>query len=70
MRAMAKRRPRHGGMMGVLTSAQVNGISEIVGGGLEILRPVTRETLARRICDAIKAYIVSQNLEPGSQLFI
>jgi GntR family transcriptional repressor for pyruvate dehydrogenase complex len=41
---------------------------EIVGGGLEILRPVARETLARRICDAIKAYIVSKNLEPGSQL--
>jgi GntR family transcriptional repressor for pyruvate dehydrogenase complex len=41
---------------------------ETVGGGLEILRPVTRETLTRRICDAIKAYIVSENLEPGSQL--
>ncbi len=41
---------------------------EIVGSGLEILRPVTRETLTRRICDAIKAYIVSENLEPGSQL--
>ncbi|MGD9101856.1 MAG: GntR family transcriptional regulator, partial [Anaerolineae bacterium] len=24
--------------------------------------------MARRICDAIKAYIVSENLEPGSQL--
>lgn len=37
-------------------------------GGPEILRPVTKDTLARQVSDAIKAYIVSQNLPPGSQL--
>ena len=32
------------------------------------LGPMSRETLARRVSDAIKAYIVSEHLAPGSQL--
>lgn len=36
--------------------------------GSDILRPMTKDTLALRVCDAIKAYIVSENLPPGSQL--
>lgn len=29
---------------------------------------MTRDSLSLQVCDAIKAYIVSENLEPGSQL--
>jgi GntR family transcriptional regulator, transcriptional repressor for pyruvate dehydrogenase complex len=36
--------------------------------GAPILRPMSRDSLAERVADAIKAYIVAQNLEPGSQL--
>lgn len=34
----------------------------------EILRPMTKDTLALRVADAIKAYIVSENLSPGAKL--
>jgi GntR family transcriptional repressor for pyruvate dehydrogenase complex len=34
----------------------------------EILRPMTKDTLALRVADAIKAYIVSENLPPGGKL--
>jgi GntR family transcriptional repressor for pyruvate dehydrogenase complex len=33
-----------------------------------LLQPMNRDSLAQRVADAIKAYIVAQNLEPGSQL--
>jgi len=36
--------------------------------GFEILRPMTRDSLSLQVCKALKAYIVSENLEPGSQL--
>ncbi len=34
----------------------------------EILRPMTKDTLTLRVADAIKAYIVSENLSPGAKL--
>jgi DNA-binding FadR family transcriptional regulator len=33
-----------------------------------LLRPMNRDSLALRVTDAVKAYIVARNLEPGSQL--
>jgi GntR family transcriptional repressor for pyruvate dehydrogenase complex len=41
---------------------------KISQNGIEVLRPMTKDTLALRVADAIKAYIVSENLLPGSQL--
>lgn len=38
------------------------------GNDFPLLRPMHRDSLARRVTDAIKAYIVARNLEPGSQL--
>ena len=34
----------------------------------QVLRPMTKDTLALRVCEALKAYIVSENLQPGSRL--
>jgi GntR family transcriptional repressor for pyruvate dehydrogenase complex len=33
-----------------------------------LLRPMNRESLAQRVAEAVKAFIVARNLEPGSQL--
>lgn len=33
-----------------------------------ILGPMSRDSLAQRVADALKAYIVAESLEPGSQL--
>ncbi len=35
---------------------------------IKILRPMSKDSLALQVCDAIKAYIVNENLAPGSQL--
>jgi len=35
---------------------------------IEMLRPMTKDTLTQRVADAIKAYIVSENLSPGAKL--
>ncbi len=33
-----------------------------------LLRPMSRDSLAQRVANAVKAFIVARNLEPGSQL--
>lgn len=43
-------------------------MSEFADRKLGKLRPMTRDSLALRVRDALKAYIVSENLTPGSQL--
>jgi len=35
---------------------------------IEMLRPMTKDTLTQRVANAIKAYIVSENLSPGAKL--
>jgi GntR family transcriptional repressor for pyruvate dehydrogenase complex len=43
-------------------------VEQVSQNSIDILRPMTKDTLALRVCDAIKAHIVSENLAPGSQL--
>jgi GntR family transcriptional regulator, transcriptional repressor for pyruvate dehydrogenase complex len=35
---------------------------------IDVLRPMTKDTLTLRVADAIKAYVVSENLSPGAKL--
>ena len=41
---------------------------KISDGRLHALRPMSKKTLAHRVSEAIKAYIVSEHLEPGGKL--
>ncbi len=43
-------------------------MDRVANNNIEILRPMTKDTLTLRVADAIKAYIVSENLSPGAQL--
>jgi DNA-binding FadR family transcriptional regulator len=43
-------------------------MERVAQSSIEILRPMTKDTLTLRVADAIKAYIVSENLSPGAQL--
>ena len=54
----------------VLSEYQL-GITVVIEGSqrsVRILVPMSRDTLARRVSDAVKAYIVNEHLPPGSQL--
>ena len=41
-------------------------MNRVSHNSIEILRPMTKDTLTLRVGDAIKAYIVSENLAPGA----
>ena len=43
-------------------------MNRVSHNSIEILRPMTKDTLTLRVADAIKAYIVTENLSPGAQL--
>lgn len=43
-------------------------MNRVSHNNIEILRPMTKDTLTLRVADAIKAYIVSENLSPGAKL--
>ena len=43
-------------------------VTEGSQSSVNILVPMSRDTLARRVSDAIKAYIVNEHLPPGSKL--
>ena len=46
----------------------VTVVTEDSQSSVSILVPMSRDTLARRVSDAIKAYIVNEHLPPGSKL--
>lgn len=61
-----------GSKSGILVLSEYQlGIAVVTEGShrsVRILSPMGRDTLARRVSDAIKAYIVNEHLAPGSQL--